>query len=153
MRVTVAGSGGDQLVVTDIAIVTLRRPLTAERAVTMQFGLLGGLAQAAKDKKVDREAAQLAPRAMTSIRGVVECKASEVPVELTRLPGWPKGVGAGLIATIYKKEEFRKMAVSFWRGIRFGLRTSPKTGYMPVPMWHVTKVRSHLQDAGYPVEG
>lgn len=152
MRVTVVGSVGSQVVVTDIAIVTLRRPMTAGRAVNMQFGLLGGLAQASMDKKADREAAQLAPRALSSIRGAVECKASEVPVEFTRLPGWPK-VGAGMVATIYKKEEFRKMAVSLWRGIKFGLRTSPKTAYMPLPLWHVSKVRAHLQDAGYPLEG
>ncbi len=152
MRLTVAGSPGDQVVVTDIAIVTLKRPMTSERAMNMQFAVLGGLAQSSQDKKADQEAAKLSPRAMDSIRGVVECKASEVPVELTGSVGWPS-VGAGMIATIYRKEEFRRIAVSVWRGIRFALRTSPKTAYMPVPMWHIAKVRSHLKDAGYPLEG
>ena len=105
MRLTVAGSPGDHVVVTDIAIVTLKRPMTAERAMNMQFAVLGGLAQGSQDKKADQEAAKLSPRTMDSIRGVVECKASEVPVELTGSVGWPS-VGAGMIATIYRKEEF-----------------------------------------------
>ena len=151
MRLTVVGDANEQVVISDQAIVTLRRPMDAERAMAMQFGALGGLAAASQDKKADKQAASLQPRKLESIKGVVECKVAELPLEFTRTPGWPKA-GAGMIATIYPKSEFKHLKISMLRGIRFELRSNPKPQYIPVSMWHVSKVRQALGDSRYPLE-
>jgi hypothetical protein len=151
LRLTVVGDANEQVVISDVAIVTLRRPMDAERAMAMQFGALGGLTVASQDKKADKQAAGLRPRPMESIRGVVECKVAELPVEFTRAPGWPKA-GAGMMATIYPKSEFKHLSVSLWRGIRFILHTSEKPKYIAVSMWNVSKVRKALSDSGYPLQ-
>jgi hypothetical protein len=57
-----------------------------------------------------------------------------------------------MIATIYPKSEFKHLKVSVWRGIRFVLHTNQKPRYIPVAMWHVSKVRQGLIDSGYPLE-
>lgn len=163
MEVTVATSYRHHVVVTPLAIVRVERRSEDEARQTASIafsvgGILGPvLAAIAARVGMPGGPTRLYllhsdPPTLAEMTDVLTCWASDVPLEITRLPGWPEVEGFRPV-TFYPRSVIASVRLSVIDGLVLDLaRTSGAGVTLPVPAWSRAKVRRALVKDGYPLE-
>jgi hypothetical protein len=163
MEVTVATSYRHHVVVTPLAIVRVERRSEDEARQTASIafsvgGILGPvLAAIAARVGMPGGPTRLYllhsdPPALAEMTEVFTCWASDVPPEISRLPGWPQVEGFRPV-TFYPRSVLAAVRLSVIDGLVLDVARASGAGVtLPVPAWSRGKVRRALLRDGYPLE-
>jgi hypothetical protein len=160
MDLTVSRAYARYVVISDPAIITVERrseeELRQTRSIATSLPSFAGPVVAAIADRVGLPGGPvklyLRPSAVppvSELTDVLTCWTSDVPDELTALPGWPK-VESYRPVTFYPRAVIEGLMLSWWRGIVLTLaREAAREVAIPLPAWDRPRVRTHLLKAGY----
>ena len=164
MEVTLATSYRHHVLITPLAIVRVERRSEQEMrqtsSIAFSVGGLVGPVLAAIAARVGMPGGPTRlyllhsdPPVLAEMADVLTCWASDVPVEITRLPGWPVVEGFRPV-TFYPRSIIAAIRLALFEGLVLDLaRDSGAHVTLPVPARHQARVRRALLRAGYPLEG
>jgi hypothetical protein len=167
MDLTVSRAYARYVVISDPAIITVERRSEEELRQTRSIAtslpsVAGPVLAAIADRmglpggpvKLYLRRSEVPP--VAQMTEVLTCWASDVPPEVTALPGWPR-VDTYRPVTFYPRVAIEALVLSWWRGIVVTLaREAAREVAIPLPAWDRPRVRTHLLKAGYrlrPEEG
>jgi hypothetical protein len=160
MPITVCAMDTFFVVIANDAILTIQNPAAASvpmgvmggAAVGAIGGLIAGIVEGRKD------AARLAAPglepfpALSSMTEVRDGIIKQLPAAIKADPAFPK-LNEGTQITLIPKRAIMSARLSIWNGLHLSLRSpkGPQPRSIGLALWHMRKVRKHLESARYPL--